>query len=101
MSEQDGKKGSNRPIDRVQDGALRVSIFRNQTERGEQFNMVPGRIYTEQKSGQVRETTSLSGSEPLRMAHLLTKAHDRVSELRQQSKSAERNQGKRDQGYER
>lgn len=85
MSEQD-KPERNRPIETLRDGALKVSIFRNQHERGENYALVPGRIFTNQETGEVRETSSLSGSEPLRMAHLLTKGHDRVNNFRQEAK---------------
>lgn len=86
MSNQDLNTRGPKPVAILREGALKVSIFRNETERGENYAMVPGRIYTDKETGQVREATSLSGSEPLRMAHLLTKSHDRVTDLRQQAK---------------
>jgi len=83
MAERDEtKERGNRPVETLRDGALKLAIFRNRHERGDTYSMVPGRIYTDEKSGEVREASSLSGSEALRMAHLLTKGHDKVNELK-------------------
>lgn len=88
MSEHDNETRGrgNKPMETLRDGALKLSIFRNTSERGESYSMVPGRIYTDKETGQIREASSLAGSEPLRMAHLLTKGHDRVSDFREQAK---------------
>lgn len=89
MSERDNDTGpgrGNRPIETLRDGALKISVFRNRGDQGDRYTMVPGRIYTDEKSNEIRETSSLSGSEPLRMANLLTKAYERVSEFRAQAK---------------
>lgn len=89
MSERDNDTDpgqGNRPVETLRDGALKLSIFRNQGDRGPFYSMVPGRIYTDGKTEKIRETSSLSGSEPLRMANLLTKGYERVSEFRAQSK---------------
>ncbi len=74
------------PVETLRDGALKVSIFRNQGQNGDYYNFVPGRIYTDDKTGQVRETRNLSGSDPLRMANLLNKSYDRVEDFKQQMK---------------
>jgi hypothetical protein len=89
MSERDNDTGpgrGNRPIETLRDGALKISIFRNRGDNGDRYSMVPGRIYTDDKSNEIRETSSLSGSEPLRMANLLTKGYERVAEFRAQAK---------------
>lgn len=89
MSEHEKETGpgrGNRPIETLRDGALKLSIFRNQGDRGDFYSMVPGRIFTDEKTEKIRETSSLSGSEPLRMANLLTKGYERVAEFRAQSK---------------
>jgi hypothetical protein len=91
----------NRPVETLRDGALKLSIFRNQNEHGESYAMVPGRIYTDKESGQVRESSSLAGHEALRMAHLLTKGHDRVNEFRELTKREQPSTRKRDTGRER
>jgi hypothetical protein len=103
MSEHEVEKtgSGNRPVETLRDGALKVAIFRNQNERGESYSMVPGRIYTDQGTGEVREVTSLGGSEPLRMAHLLTKGHDRITELREKRKAQTPERGKDEPEHER
>jgi hypothetical protein len=106
MSERDFDNGpsdrqSNRPVETLRDGALKLSIFRNQNEHGDSYAMIPGRIYTDKQSGQVRETHSLGGGEALRMAHLLTKGHDRVAELRAQMKEGRSSSHSRDTSRER
>lgn len=87
-----GKERGNKPIDVLRDGSLRLAIFRNQHESGESYAMVPGRIYTDKETGKVHETHSLNSHEALRMAHLLTRGHDRVSEFREQDKAQEKEQ---------
>jgi hypothetical protein len=85
MSERDDDRG-NEPVDTLRDGALKVSIFRNHGENGDYYTLDPSRIYTDEKSGEVREASSLSGSEPLRMANLLTRSYASVGEFREQDK---------------
>lgn len=86
MSEKDGVGRGNRPVETLRDGALKLAIFRNRREQGDTYSLVPGRIYTDEKTDKVRETSSLSGSEPLRMAHLLNKGYERVAEYRARDK---------------
>lgn len=86
MSENDGVGRGNRPVETLRDGALKLAIFRNRREQGDSYSLVPGRIYTDEKTGKVRESSSLSGSEPLRMANLLKKGYERVAEYRERDK---------------
>ena len=96
MSNDETNGRGNKPVDTLRDGALKVAIFRNQTEKGESYSIAPGRIYTDNATGAVRETTSLGAGEALRMAHLLTKGHDRVRELREKRKAEAPEHGKDD-----
>ncbi len=93
MSERDNDKSGNRPVETLRDGPLKVSIFRNSGENGAFYSLDPGRIYTDEKTNEVREVSSLSGSEPLRMAHLLTKGYERVGEFREQDKEKAKESG--------
>ena len=84
MSEHENETGpgrGNRPIETLRDRDLKLAIFRNRGERGDFYSMVPGRIYTDEKTDKIRETSSLSGSEPLRLANLLNRGYERVSEF--------------------
>jgi len=92
MDKRDDDRGErgNKPLETLRDGALKVSIFRNQSEKGNYYTLDPGRIYTDEKTQQVREASSLSGSEPLKMAHLLTKGYERIGHYREQDKEQAR-----------
>lgn len=81
--EQDQTQSKNAPIDVLRDGALRAAIFKNERENGVNYSIEPGRLYTDAE-GQYRESKTFSGSEPLRLAKLMEKAYERVSEFRQQ-----------------
>ena len=76
----------NAPIDTLWDGSLKLAIFRNQRENGFSYSMEPGRIYTDSE-GNVRESKTFSGSEPIRMSKLLDKGYDRVAEFKQQMRN--------------
>lgn len=82
----DRSERGNKPLETLRDGALKVAIFRNRGENGPFYALDPGRIYTDEKSGEVREVSSLSGSEPLRMAHLLTRGYERMQLHREHDK---------------
>lgn len=79
----------NKPIDTLRDGALKVAVFRNEYEQGPSYSVQPGRIYTDDQ-GNIRESTNFRAGEALRLAHLMTRAHDRVAEHKEQMKAASR-----------
>ena len=76
-----------KPIETIRDKDLKVAIFRNTGKNGVFFSLHPSRIYTDEQ-GQIHETTSLSGYEPLRLAHLLLKGQDRKAVLEAAEKEA-------------
>lgn len=86
MSGRDGVGRGNRPIETLRDGTLKLAIFRNRGERGDFYSVVPGRIYTDEKTDKVRETSSLSGSELLRMANLMAKGYERIGQFREEAR---------------
>src|SRR5690606_23954626 len=96
----DGVGRGNRPVETLRDGALKLAILRNRREQGDSYSLVPGRIFIDEKTGKIRETSSLSGSEPLRMANLLNKGYERVAEFRERDKQ-ERAHGGSDRDAER
>ena len=89
MSERDDKT-VNKLIETLRDGALKVSIFRNRSDKGDYYALDPGRIYTDEKTNEVREASSLSGSEPLRMANLLTRGYERIGHYRELDREKDR-----------
>lgn len=84
----------NRPVETLRDGALKVAIFQNEREHGTNFSLETGRIYTDAQ-GQIQESKTLSGSEPLRMSKLLDKGYDRVGEFKAQLKQSKQNEQER------
>jgi hypothetical protein len=72
---------NNKPVDTLRDGALKAAIFENQGEKGPFYSVKITRTYTDAQ-GNYRDSSSFSGSELLRVAHLAAKAYDRSNELR-------------------
>jgi len=101
MSERDHDERGNKPLETLRDGALKVSIFRNRGENGDYYTLDPGRIYTDEKTNEVREASSLSGSEPLRMANLLTRGYERIGQYREQDKQQSREQPRQERSAHR
>lgn len=70
----------NKPIT-IRDGSLKLSIFKNQTEKGFRFSVNLVRSYTDQQ-GQWHDTNSLSNAELLRAANLLIRGYNRIQEFK-------------------
>src|SRR5579863_5753056 len=54
------RTGSARPAATFKQGGVEVSVWRNQTEKGEMFNTTIRNSYKDEASGQWKETTSFS-----------------------------------------
>ena len=76
------------PETTLRDGNLKATIWKNAGEKGAFFSANLTRIYTDD-NGNYHDSDSFSGTELLRIAHLATRAYDRVSELRQQERSGD------------
>ena len=72
----------NKPIDRLRDGALKATIWANESQKGTFYSVEFTRTYKSDADGQYHDSKSFSGSELLRLAHLATKAYDREQQLR-------------------
>lgn len=102
MSEHDNEKREHRgPIETLRDGALRVSVFRNEGERGPYYTMAVGRSFKDEKTGQFRDTSTFQGSEALRLSQLLVKGYERTLALSGQDRLAKMNRTRGDQDRER
>lgn len=68
----------NTPAMILWDGNLKVTIWRNEKADGDGFwfEHVPGRVYTDKASNQAKTSGSFSGSEPLRIGHLMQRAYE-------------------------
>jgi len=83
---------ANQPKDTLRDGLLRATIWKNEGEKGAFFSVNLSRSYQDD-AGNYHDSDSFSGSELLRIAHLATRAYDRISELRQADRDAADNGG--------
>lgn len=74
------KKTKQRPVETLRDGALKASIWKNESENGIFFAVNFARTY-KNGDGDLNDTDSFSGSQLLRLARLADKAYDRTSKL--------------------
>ena len=79
-----------KPILTIRDGALKASIWANQTDEGKTFHSVTfGRTFTD-NAGNAKSSTSFSGSDLLKIARLADKAYDHIASMRlEQSRQQE------------
>ncbi|MCB9871507.1 MAG: hypothetical protein H6837_16745 [Planctomycetes bacterium] len=73
---------NNKPTETLRDGSLKATIWKNDGEKGPFFSVSLTRIYTD-AAGNYHDSDSFSGSELLRIAHLASRAYDRIADLRQ------------------
>lgn len=86
----DNTQSQNRPpADVIRDGALKATIWENQSEKGAYFTTTLAKTY-EDRNGQLRDTHSLSGNDLLRGSELLRQAYTRANELRRELNPAQR-----------
>lgn len=75
-----------KPVQKFKDGTLEVAIWANETSEGKTFYSID--LKRSYKDGEEwKETTSLNGDQALKAAHLLTKAHDAILDLRAEARS--------------
>lgn len=82
---------SNTPAHKLQDGALRVTIWRNTSDKGTFYTATPSRGY---KSGDDawKETDSLNNDDILAMAELLREAYAWIRNQRRADAKARKQQ---------
>ena len=69
------------PVDVIRDGALKATIWENDSENGVYFSTVLARTY-EDADGRLRDTHSFNGSELLRISELARRAYENVTAYR-------------------
>lgn len=77
---------NNQPVETLRDGSLKASIWGNRNENGVFYSVELVRSYTDE-AGNWHDSRSLSNGELLRAARLLTRAYDRVLQLRAEAKA--------------
>lgn len=80
---------TNKPIQEVRDGSLRIAIFRNESKREGDRPCYSGKLTRSYRDtqGNWHDTDSLSGTEFLRAARLMEKAYDAELEQRAADKN--------------
>ena len=79
---------NNPPVATHRDGAVSAKVWRNIANDGRPFYSTTfQRTYTDQATGQPRETTSFQGTDVLKIQHLATEAYQTISRLRDQDRA--------------
>jgi len=68
------------PAHKFRDGALQVTIWRNPSEKGNWYSVIPSRSY--KKGDAWKESDSLRFEDLLAMSKLLTQAHSWIVEAK-------------------
>ena len=69
---------SNQPHFKLKDGAVKLTCWKNENDKGAFYSVDLVRSYKNDETGEWKDTTSLSGAELLRAANLLTEAYNRI-----------------------
>lgn len=77
---------TDKPVKTFNDGWLKVSIWKNEGEKGQFYTAIPTRTYKDKSTDKLVNGNSYTGAELLRLARLLTKAHDHIVRLRVKDK---------------
>ena len=76
---------THKPADTIRDGALKATIWKNESEKGSFYSVNFTRTYKD-KEDKLQDGDSFTGAELLRLSHLAAKAYDRVGILRSKDK---------------
>lgn len=79
---------NNKPLQTLRDGAIKVTIWRNDRESGAFYNAELSRTYKDEQ-GNFCDAHSFSGSELLRAARLMHIAYDEIAIYRTQDASGD------------
>lgn len=72
---------TNRPVHTVRHRSLKATIWRNQTEKGDLYNVTVIRSYRDKESGEWRDSHSLRYDDLMNVAALMYEAHATISRL--------------------
>lgn len=84
MSEHDNS--TNRPHDKLRDGALEIALWKREGKHGEYLEMGSPRRRFQDAEGNWKTSHSLSRSESMRSRELMRKGEDRISAFSQRMK---------------
>lgn len=74
-------KSNSRPADSLRDGPIKATIWKNFGENGTFYTVEITRTYKDE-GDKYQDSDSFRGPQLLQVAHLATRAYDRVGELR-------------------
>ena len=80
---------NDKPVAEFRDGRLKAVIWRNESENGSFYSTDIVRSYKDKDDNWQDAKGGFTGSENLRVARLLEKAHDREIQLRENDRSAQ------------
>ncbi|MEM9765182.1 MAG: hypothetical protein AAF968_22225 [Pseudomonadota bacterium] len=90
-----------KPEDTLRDGALKATIWRNQSEKGDYFSANFSKTYRDER-GEFRDTQSFSAGDLLRVSELGRRAHNRIRDLKRDvSRDPDRQNGREQQRRDR
>lgn len=87
---------SDKPEFTIRDGAIKATTWRNAGEKGDYFTTSFSRTFRDEKSGDLRDAHSFSGSDLLKVSALAQEAYQQSRALRQEQRRDERLQQLRD-----
>lgn len=73
------------PVEKLRDGSISATIWRNESERGPFYSVTFDRVYTD-ANGQAKSANSFSGPDLLRVSHLANTAYGRINTLKAQDR---------------
>ncbi|MEM9838926.1 MAG: hypothetical protein AAF830_07175 [Pseudomonadota bacterium] len=80
--DQDNERG-NAPIHTERDGGLKASIWENEGENGPFYSVKLAKTYTD-RDGNLRDTSSFTGTELLQIAEVVRAAYHKTNEFRRE-----------------
>jgi len=77
-----------RPVETLRDGAIKASIWKNESEKGPFFTATFARTY-KNGEGKLRDTDGFSGAQLLKLALLAEKAYFLTARLTREARAGE------------
>jgi hypothetical protein len=79
-------RSGTRPVATFKQGGVEVSIWRNQTEKGDMYNTTIRNSYKDDKTGEWKETSSFSPTDLAVLSQLTSQAFQEIVHLKSQSR---------------
>ena len=75
---------NDKPVDTIRDGALKATIWRNETKEGAFYSTTLSRTYKDEH-GNYHDSHSFASNEMLRVGELARRSHNRVIALKREA----------------